>query len=201
MSHGTNKPTDDPYYMDPKEVLSQYSVEWVSLRKSLAEVKAKLAEVQEELSLLDDRLERKEIGEKEHVDQYHEKWLMSTQIVQVKREVEARLFEIQKEIRKVNKELKQQEDERLKRERVEQERSNAMIEWMSLKQGFELVKTRRKEINGEMDRLEMERRQGKISDDEYRSSRVRQIQGLAELSIVESDVKNRLGELLEIIRG
>ncbi|MFW9919561.1 MAG: hypothetical protein ACFFED_08180 [Candidatus Thorarchaeota archaeon] len=201
MSHGTNRSPDDPYYMDPKEVLSQFSVEWVSLRSSLAEVKSKLAEVQSDLSELDGRLERKEITEKEHVDQYHEKWLMSTQIVQVKREVEARLFEIQREIRKANKELKQKEEERLKRERIEQERSNAMIEWMSLKQGFELVRTRRKEINSEMDKLEVQRRERKISDDTYRKSRVDQIKKLAELSIVESDVKNRLAELLEIIRG
>lgn len=201
MSHGTDRPRDDPYYMDPKDILSQFSVEWVSLRKSLAEVKGRLAEVQEELSELDGKLERKEITEKEHVDQYHEKWLMSTQIVQVKREVEARLFEIQREIRKANKELRQQEEERLKRERVEQERSNAMIEWMSLKQGFELVKNRRNEINSEMDNLEIRRRSGKISEEDYRKSRVDQIKGLAELSIVESDVKRRLGELLEIVRG
>ncbi len=201
MSHGTDRPHDDPYYMDPKEVLSQYSVEWVSLRKSLAEVKAKLAEVQNELTVLDKKLERKEVTEKEHVEQYHDKWLMSTQMVQVKREVESRLFEIQREIRKVNKELKQQEAERLKRERIEQERSNAMIEWMSLKQGFDLVANRRNEINNEMDKLEMQRRDKKITEEEYRRHRVEQIKGLAELSIVESDVKRRLGELLEIIRG
>jgi chromosome segregation ATPase len=201
MSHGEGRTPDDPYYMDPKEVLAQYSVEWVSLRKSLAEVKAKLSEVQAELSELDIKLERKEITEQEHMDRYHDKWLMSTQIVQVKREVESRLFEIQKEIRKVNKEYKQQEEERLRKERIEQERSNAMIEWMSLKQGFELVKQRRNEINSEMDQLEIKRRKGSIAEGQYRNARVEQIRKLAELSIVESDVKGRLAELLEIIRG
>lgn len=201
MSHGEGRTPDDPYYMDPKEVLAQYSVEWVSLRKSLAEVKEKLSEVQTELSELDNKLERKEITEQEHMDKYHDKWLMSTQIVQVKREVESRLFEIQKEIRKVNKEYKQKEEERLRKERIEQERSNAMIEWMSLKQGFELVKQRRQEINSEMDQLEIKRRSGSIAEGQYRSERVEQIRKLAELSIVESDVKGRLAELLEIIRG
>ncbi len=201
MSHGIDRDSDDLYDMDPKDVLSQFSVEWVALKKSHSEVKEKLAIIQQELSELDRKLERKEINEKEHVDEYHDKWLMSTQIVQVKREVEARLSEIQREIRKANKELKLREEQRLKRARIEQERSNAMIEWMSLKQGFELVRNRRREINDEMDSLELQRKTGKITEDEYRKLRVEQIRGLAELSIVESDVKNRLAELLEIIRG
>ncbi len=203
MSHGTDRPRaeDDPYYMDPKEVLSQFSVEWVALRKSYAEVKSQLAKVQEELNELDKRLARKEISEKEHLNEYHKSWQMSTQLVRVKREVESRLFEIQKEIRKANKELKQMDEERIRKEKIEQERTNAMIEWMSLKQGFDLVRNRRREINTEMDKLEVLRKAGKISNEEFSKRRVEQIRGLAELSIVESDVKKRLGELLDIIRG
>ena len=76
-----------------------------------------------------------------------------------------------------------------------------MIEWMSLKQGFDLVNARRAEINAESDRIELERRSGKISEEKYRESRINQIRQLAELRTVESDVKRRLAELLEIIRG
>ncbi|MFW9908073.1 MAG: hypothetical protein ACFFEF_05820 [Candidatus Thorarchaeota archaeon] len=201
MSHGLNAPKDDEYYLDPKEVLSQYSVEWVALRKSYSEVKEKLAEVQAELNELDRKLESKEIDDKNHMEQYHEKWLFSTQIVQVKRDVEARLYEIQKEIRKANKELRQRQEEQHRRERIEQEKSNAMIEWMSLKQGFELVADRRNEINREMNSLELKRRKNEIGDADYRKAQVDQIRSLAELSTVESDVKRRLGELLEIIRS
>jgi len=49
--------------------------------------------------------------------------------------------------------------------------------------------------------MEMERRSGAISDEKYRESRIGQIRQLAELSVVESDVKRRLAELLHIIRG
>ncbi|MHA2223397.1 MAG: hypothetical protein ACXAAO_15250, partial [Candidatus Thorarchaeota archaeon] len=84
------------------------------------------------------------------------------------REVEGRLYEIQREIRTANKQLKQAEEERRLRERFEEERSSAMI--------------------------------GKISDDEYRQRRIEHFKQLAELSVVESDVKRRLAELLEIIR-
>ena len=199
MSHHEGSARDD-YYLDPKEVLSQYSVEWVSLRKSYEELKEKLDQVKAELTEIDRKLESREIGEQEHMAQYHEKWQISTQMVQVKREVEGRLYEIQREIREANRQLKQQEKERLRRERLEQEKSNAMIEWMSLKQGFELVDQRRREIGAEMDRLELQRRQGKITDDEFRNERVGQIGKLAELAVVESDVKRRLAELLEIIR-
>jgi hypothetical protein len=83
---------------------------------------------------------------------------------------------------------------------MEQERSVAMIEWMSLKQGFDLVIARRKEINAESDKLEIQRRSGSISDEKYRENRIGHIRQLAELSTVESDVKRRLAELLEIIR-
>ncbi len=200
MSHGLGVPGDDIYDMDLKEVLAQYSVEWVALRKSFAEVKAKLTEVQAELTELDKQLELKKIDEKTHMDLYHKKWQISTQMVQVKRDVEARLYEIQKEIRKANKTLTLQKEQRFRRERIEQEKSGAMIEWMSLKQGFELVNSRRKEINSEMDELEANRQNGKISDEEYRKSHISQIRKLAELSTVESDVKGRLAELLEIIR-
>jgi len=122
-------------------------------------------------------------------------------MIQVKREVESRLYEIQKEIRTANKQLKQMEIEKEQRSRMEQERSHAMIEWMSLKQGFDLVDKRRVEINAETDRIERERRSGKISEEQYRTFRIGQIRQLAELSVVESDVKRRLAELLEIIRG
>ena len=200
MSHRAHAP-DDVYDMHPKDILTQYSVEWVALRKSFAEVKTKLSEVQTELNELDEKLERKEIDDKEHMEKYHEKWLISTQMVQVKRDVESRLYEIQKELRRANKQLKQAEAEQQRRERIEEQKSGAMIEWMSLKQGFTLVKERRREINQEMNTLEMKRRTDKIKEEEYRKSRVDQIRKLAELSTVESDVKRRLAELLEIIRS
>ncbi|MFW9868638.1 MAG: hypothetical protein ACFFEL_03335 [Candidatus Thorarchaeota archaeon] len=200
MSHHEGSPPDDAYYVDPKEVLSQYSVEWVSLRKSYDEIKKQLLEVQADLSNIDRRLESKQISDQEHIKLYREKWAESTQIVQVKREVESRLFEIQKEIRAANRQLKQAEEERMRRERIEQEKSNAMIEWMSLKQGFDLTNARRNEINAESDTLELDRRSGKVSDEEYRKRRIEQFRQLAELSTVESDVKRRLAELLEIIR-
>lgn len=201
MSHHEGRPTDDQFYMDPKEILSQYSVEWVSLRKSYDELKRQLNDIQAELNALDKKLKSGKISEKEHIRLYQQKWSESTQMIQVKREVEARLYEIQKEIRAANKQLKQMEIERERRERIEQEKSHAMIEWMSLKQGFDLVDARRAEINAESDKLELERRNGKISEEVYRQNRIEQIRQLAELRTVESDVKRRLAELLEIIRG
>ncbi len=200
MSHYEGMP-EDLYDIDPRDILAQYSVEWVALKKSYEELKKKLQEVQDELSELDKKLERGEITEQEHLEQYREKWLRSTEIVQVKREVESRLNEILKEIRETNKRLELEEAERQRRERIEQEKTNAMIEWMSLRQGFDLIRERRKEINREMDELEMRRRAGTISDEEYRRARVDQIRKLAELKTVENDVKRRLGELLEIIRS
>ncbi len=201
MSHREGHSPEDDFFIDPKEVLAQYSVEWVSLRKSYDELKGQLEDIQAELNDLDKKLESGSITDQEHIKLYREKWAQSTQMIQVKREVEGRLYEIQKEIRAANKQLKQMELEKDRRERMEQERSHAMIEWMSLKQGFDLVDARRKEINAESDRIEMERRNGKISEEDYRKSRVEQIRQLAELSVVESDVKKRLAELLAIIRG
>ena len=201
MSHHEGSPPQDDFFVDPKEVLSQYSVEWVSLRKSYDELKQQLNDIQAELNTLDRKLETKQITDQEHIRLYREKWAQSTQMIQVKREVEGRLYEIQKEIREANKQLKQMEIERERRERIEQERSHAMIEWMSLKQGFDLVDARRREINTETDKIEMERRNGKISEEEYRKQRIEHIRQLAELSVVESDVKRRLAELLQIIRG
>ncbi|MHA1960819.1 MAG: hypothetical protein ACW99U_11335 [Candidatus Thorarchaeota archaeon] len=199
MSHGSGH-IGDPYDMDPRDVLAQFSVEWVALRKSYDDVKQKLREVQQELTDLDLKLEKDQITEEEHIELYREKWRTSTEIVQVKREVEARLYEIQRQIRVANKRLKEIEDERLRRERIEQEKSNAMIEWMSLKQGFDLVTERRRDINSEMDSLELQRRQGKVTDSEYRRQRVDQIGMLAELRTLETDIKKRLGELLTVIR-
>jgi len=119
MSHHEGAPLEDDYYLDPKEVLSQYSVEWVSLRKSYDEIKTQLLDVQEELTRIDRQLEKGELTEGEHIVLYREKWAESTQIVQVKREVEKRLYEIQREIREANKQLKQLEEERRRRERME----------------------------------------------------------------------------------
>ena len=201
MSHREGSSPQDDFFVDPKEVLAQYSVEWVSLRKSYDELKQQLSDIQAELNALDRRLETKAITDQEHITLYREMWAQSTQMIQVKREVEGRLYEIQKEIRTANKQLKQMELEKERRERMEQERSHAMIEWMSLKQGFDLVDARRDEINAETDRIELERRTGKISDEEYREARIDHIRQLAELSVVESDVKRRLAELLQIIRG
>ena len=201
MSHREGSSPQDEFFVDPKEVLAQYSVEWVSLRKSFDELKQQLNDIQAELNTLDRKLETGSITDQEHITIYREKWAQSTQMIQVKREVESRLYEIQKEIRTANKQLKQMEIDKQRRHRVETDRSHAMIEWMSLKQGFDLVDERRAEINAESDRMEMDRRSGKISDDQYRESRIDQIRQLAELSVVESDVKRRLAELLQIIRG
>ncbi|MHA1864054.1 MAG: hypothetical protein ACTSWA_09835 [Candidatus Thorarchaeota archaeon] len=201
MSHREGSRPQDDFFVDPKEVLAQYSVEWVSLRKSFDELKQQLKDIQEELNTLDKKLESGSITDQEHIKIYQEKWTQSTQMIQVKREVENRLYEIQKEIRAANKQLKQMEIEQDRREKMEQERSHAMIEWMSLKQGFDLVDARRAEINAETDKIELERRNGSISDEKYRENRIDQIRQLAELSVVESDVKRRLAELLQIIRG
>jgi len=200
MSHHEGSPPEDVYYVNPKEMLSQYSVEWISLRKSYDEIKKQLLTIQAELSQLDRQLESGKITDQEHITLYRDKWTESTQIVQVKREVESRLYEIQKEIRAANRQLKQAEEERRRRERIEEEKSHAMIEWMSLKQGFDLVTAKRNEINSESDKLEVQRRSGKISEEKYREQRIQHIRQLAELSTVESDVKRRLAELLEIIR-
>ncbi|NHJ13317.1 MAG: hypothetical protein EAX95_06545 [Candidatus Thorarchaeota archaeon] len=200
MSHYEGRSEKDEYYVDPKEMLSQYSVEWIALRKSYEEVKEELEVVKAELSELDKKLNAGQMSEEEHLAQYREKWLMSTQMVQVKREVEARLYEIQREIREANRKLKHQDEERERRERLEQEKSNAMIEWMSLKQGFDLVEERRRDITTQMDKLELRRRNGSIQESDYRKEKLALIGQLAELSTVESDVKSRLAELLEIIR-
>jgi hypothetical protein len=197
MSHGEGH---DIYDMDPKEILSQYSVEWTSLRGNYENVKKQLREIQTELTELDTKLEKGEITEQQHIEMYREKWLMSTQTVQVKREVEARLYEIQREIRSANRKLQLQEAEKQRRERIEQEKSNAMIEYMGLKQGFDLIKRRRKEINSVMDKIETQRRDGSISDEDYRKFHLEQIRLLAELRTLETDVKRRLAELLEVIR-
>ena len=201
MSHREGSSPQDDFFVDPKEVLAQYSVEWVSLRKSFDELKQQLNDIQAELNALDRKLETGTITDQEHIRLYREKWAESTQMIQVKREVESRLYEIQKEIRTANKQLKQMEIDQARRQRFEEERSHAMIEWMSLKQGFDLVDARRAEINAESDKMELERRSGKISEEKYRESRMEQIRQLAELSVVESDVKRRLAELLQIIRG
>jgi hypothetical protein len=201
MSHREGASPEDTFFVDPKEVLSQYSVEWVSLKKSYDELKTQLSDIQKELNDLDRKLASGSLTESEHIVLYREKWAVSTQMIQVKREVEARLFEIQKEIRTANNQLKQMEIDKQRRQRMEEERSHAMIEWMSLKQGFDLTDARRAEINAESDRMERERRNNKISEEEYRKGRIEQIRQLAELRTVESDIKRRLAELLEIIRS
>jgi chromosome segregation ATPase len=202
MSHGPGfrKGSDDLYQMDPKDVLAQYSVEWTALRESYEEVKKKLDQIRRELTVLDSMLRTGEITEKEHIQQYKDKWTKSTQMIEVKREIETRLYEIQQEIRAANKKLKEREEERTKREHFEEERSNAMIEWMSLKQGFDLVTNKRLEITAEMDKVELRRRTGGISEAEYRNARLAQIKQLAELRTLETDIKTRLAELLEIIK-
>ena len=201
MSHHEGSSPQDDFDVDPKEILTQYSVEWVSLRKSYDELKQQLNDIQSELNSLDRKLETGLITDQDHITLYKEMWAQSTQMIQVKREVESRLYEIQKEIRAANKQLKQMEIDKQRRERIETERSHAMIEWMSLKQSFDLLDTRRAEINAESDKIEMERRSGKVTEEKYREFRIGQIRQLAELSVVESDVKRRLAELLQIIRG
>ncbi|MBS3794356.1 MAG: hypothetical protein KGY80_05650 [Candidatus Thorarchaeota archaeon] len=199
MSHSEGV-DDEDLFLEPKEVLSQYSVEWVALRKSYTETKKELEEVKEKLNELDEKLENGEISEKEHMEQYRSYWEKSTQMIEIKREVESRLFEIQREIRKANRKLKKLEEEKRRQKRIEKERSNAMIEWMSLKQGFDLVGDKRSEISTRMDELELKRRKGEISDEDYRRRHVENLKELAKLRTLEVDIQNRLGELLEIIR-
>ncbi len=201
MSHGNDAPDrKDPYYLEPKEVLSQYSVEWVALRQSYSEIKEKLQIVQVELTSLDLKLEQGSISEQDHIKLYRDRWLESTEMVQLKREVEARLYEIQREIRRANRRLQEIESEQLRKERLEQEKSNAMVEWMSLKAGFELVMERRREINAQMDEIEWQRRRTEISDEVYRKQHLEQISQLADLRTLETDIKRRLAELLDIIK-
>ena len=116
MSHHEGSSPQDDFHVDPKEVLTQYSVEWVSLRKSFDELKQQLNDIQSELNALDRKLETGSITDQEHIKLYREKWAESTQMIQVKREVESRLFEIQKEIRTANKQLKQMEIDKQRRE-------------------------------------------------------------------------------------
>ncbi|TXT57373.1 MAG: hypothetical protein BAJATHORv1_10074 [Candidatus Thorarchaeota archaeon] len=202
MSHfeGYDREDKDPFEIDQKEILGEYTVEWMALKKSYQEVKRQLLEIQKDLSELDKQLQKGQITEAEHIREYQAKWHASTEIIHVKRDVEARLAEIQKEIREANKRLQLQEREREKRAKIKEEKAHAMIEWMSLREGFELVSKKRKEISHQMDKLELQRRRKEISDDEYRSQQLEQIRELAELSTVESDVKRRLSELLEIIK-
>jgi hypothetical protein len=71
---------------------------------------------------------------------------------------------------------------------------------MGLKQGFDLITRRRKEINSVMDKIETQRRDGSVSNEEYRKFHLEQIRLLAELRTLETDIKRRLAELLEVIR-
>lgn len=199
MSHSEGK-DDEDLFLKPEEVLSQYSVEWVALRKSYTEAKKELDQVKEKLNELDEKLENGQITEEEHMEQYRAYWKKSTQMVEIKREVESRLFEIQRKIRKANRKLEKLEEEKRRQKRIEKERSNAMIEWMSLKQGFDLVGDKRSEISARMDELELKRRNGEISDEDYRKQHVENLKELAKLRTLEVDIQNRLGELLEIIR-
>ncbi len=201
MSHGERQTGGDPYDIDPKLVLAQYSVEWTALRTSYEEVKVRLKEAQDELSQLDKLLQTGKLSEEEHMKRYRGTWQKSTEIIQVKREVEARLDEIQREIRAADRRLRLKEEEMARREKLEQERTNAMVEWMGLKQGFDLIMQRRTEINQDMDRLETKRRAKKVTEEQYRAQRLQQLRQLTELRSIETDVKKRLGELLEMIRG
>jgi len=70
MSHREGSPPQDDFFVDPKEVLTQYSVEWVSLRKSFDELKQQLSDVQEELNTLDKKLETGSITDQEHIKLY-----------------------------------------------------------------------------------------------------------------------------------
>ncbi len=200
MSHREGAPGDN-YGMDPKEILSQYSVEWVSLKRAYEEVKERLRRVREELNRIDLMLQNNQMTEQEHMERYHQLWLESTESIQIKREIEARLFEIQQEMKKVDRELRIREEERRRQEMAEQERANAMIEWMALREGFDFITKKRREINSEMDRLESQRRQKELSEEEYRRRHLESLRQLAELRSIEADVKNRLNELLEIIRA
>ena len=65
---------------------------------------------------------------------------------------------------------------------------------------FEVIMQRRREINAEMDNIELERRKSLISDEEYRKKHLEQVSQLAELRTLETDIKRRLSELLAIIK-
>ncbi|MEM2141967.1 MAG: hypothetical protein QXQ81_01745 [Candidatus Thorarchaeota archaeon] len=201
MTPDSRRVEEDPYQMDPRLILSEYTVEWTALRESYEEVKRRLAEIQGELADLDRLHNAGGISDSEYMERYRDMWHRSTELIQVKREVEARLQEIQREIRAANVKIALKEEERLRRERIEQEKANAMVEWMGLKQGFDLIIQQRDSINAEMDQLELKRRNGTLSDSEYRKQHIEHIRRLAELRSLESDVRKRLAELLEIIRG
>ncbi len=199
MSHREGSP-EDIYDMDPKDILAQYSVEWVSLKKAYEEVRVGLQRIRDELNKIDQMFKNNQLSEQQHMERYHQLWLESTQIIQVKREIEARLSEIQQAMQKADRAIKIREEERRRRELLEQERANAMIEWMALREGFDFISNKRREIDRGLDQLELQRRRREVSEEEYRRRHLENVRQLAELRAIEGDVKNRLNELLEIMR-
>ncbi len=75
-----------------------------------------------------------------------------------------------------------------------------MIEWMALREGFDFISNKRREIDRGLDQLELQRRRREVSEEEYRRRHLENVRQLAELRAIEGDVKNRLNELLEIMR-
>ncbi len=198
-----NKKIDDHVIKDPALAIAESTVEYTALRKSLNEIITKLQELQQKLNENDIALERKEITEEQHNKIYREVWSEVVNIIQIKRELEVRLQELLDNI-KIAKELSKQQEAELKRQRElrrqeMQRRAEAMVEWTALKSSFENIDRRRAEIDEELRKLDQLAKSDKITKDEYRAKRLDYLHELAQLQIVENEVKNRLSELISII--
>lgn len=194
---------DEYIIKNPSLALAESTVEYTMLRKNLNEMIEKLQEYQQKLNENDIALKNKEITDEEHNKVYREVWSEVVNIIKIKRELEARLMELLDNI-KIAKELSKQQEEELKRQREMkrreiQRRSEAMVEWTALKSSFENIDRRRDEIDVELRKLDQLAKEDKISKDDYRAKRLEYLRELAQLQVVENEVKNRLSELISII--
>ncbi len=194
---------DEYIIKNPSLALAESTVEYTMLRKNLNEMIEKLQEYQQKLNENDIALKNKEITDEEHNKVYREVWSEVVNIIKIKRELEARLMELLDNI-KIAKELSKQQEEELKRQREMkrreiQRRSEAMVEWTALKSSFENIDRRRNEIDVELRKLDQLAKEDKISKDDYRAKRLEYLRELAQLQVVENEVKNRLSELISII--
>ncbi len=194
---------DEYIIKNPSLALAESTVEYTMLRKNLNEMIEKLQEYQQKLNENDIALKNKEITDEEHNKVYREVWSEVVNIIKIKRELESRLMELLDNI-KIAKELSKQQEEELKRQREMkkreiQRRSEAMVEWTALKSSFENIDRRRDEIDVELRKLDQLAKEDKISKDDYRAKRLEYLRELAQLQVVENEVKNRLSELISII--
>ena len=198
-----NEHVDEYIIKDPILAIAESTVEYTALRKSLNEIIERLQMLQNKLNENDKALANKEINEEEHNKIYREVWSEVVKIIQIKRELESRMIELLDNI-KIAKKISKQQEEELKRKQelrkqAQQKRMEAMVEWVALKSSFENIDTRRDEIDKELRELDELARTDKISKEDYRKKRLEYLHELAQLQIVENEVKNRLSELLSII--